>query len=80
MKIKNWLEAQQIIFFWQQILDTILLENNIGATTRWHLVEFWKDYANKHISEFIPENRKELFDQVMQDIEEAKQFLQELNK
>lgn len=75
MKITNWLEAQQIIFFWKQILDTILLGNDIGATNRWHLVEFWKDYDNKHISEYIPENRKELFEQVMKDVEEAKQFL-----
>ena len=80
MKITNWLEAQQIIFFWKQILDTILLENNVGGTQRWRLLEFWKDHDNKHISEYIPESKKKIFEKVSKDIEEAKQFLQELNK
>lgn len=72
---KNWQQAQQTIFFGNQILDKILLEKYLEASLRWHLIEFWKDYDNKHISEYIPENRKELFEKVMKDIEEAKQFL-----
>lgn len=80
MKITNWLQAQQIIFFWKQILDTILVDNGIGVTSRWRLIEFWEDHDNKHISEFIPESKKKLFEKVFKDIEEAKQFFQELNK
>lgn len=80
MKINNWLQAQQIIFFWKQILDTLLIENNIGTTNRWMLLEFWQDHDNKPIVEYIPESKKKLFERVFKDIEDAKQFLQELNK
>lgn len=71
----DWQKAQQTIYLGKQILDTILLEIPVQASYRWMLVEFWNDGCGKQIEEYIHENRKELFEQVMKDINNAKKYL-----